>query len=87
MSRTNNSLKNIRYAALFKLAVVLVNFLARRAFITVLSDAYLGLNGTFANILSMLSLAELGVGTAITYSMYKPLADGDEEQMLGLMAL
>ena len=87
MSRTNNSLKNIRYAAFFQLAVVLANFLARRAFITVLSDAYLGLNGTFGNILSMLSLAELGVGTAITYSMYKPLADGDEAQLLGLMVL
>lgn len=87
MSRTNNSLKNIRYAALFKLAVVLVNFVARRIFITVLSDAYLGLNGTFTNILSMLSLAELGVGTAITYSMYKPLAEHDEDQLLGLMDL
>ena len=87
MSRTNNSLKNIRYAALLKLAVVLVNFLARRAFTTVLSDAYLGLNGTFSNILSMLSLAELGVGTAITYSMYKPLADHDDTQLLGLMSL
>ena len=87
MSRTNNSLKNIRYAALFKLAVVLVNFISRRVFVTILSDAYLGLNGTFANILSMLSLAELGVGTAITYSMYKPLAEQDEDQLLGLMAL
>ena len=87
MSRTNNSLKNIRYAAFFKLAVVLVNFISRRVFVTILSDAYLGLNGTFANILSMLSLAELGVGTAITYSMYKPLAEQDEDQLLGLMAL
>ena len=87
MSRTSNSLKNIRYAAFFKLAVVLVNFLARRVFITVLTDAYLGLNGSFANILSMLSLAELGVGTAITYSMYKPLAEKDETQLLSLMSL
>lgn len=87
MSRTNNSLKNIRYAAFFKLAVVLLNFISRRIFTAVLTDAYLGLNGTFANILSMLSLAELGVGTAITYSMYKPIAEHDEEQLLGLMAL
>ena len=87
MSRTNNSLKNIRYAAFFQLAVVLANFIARRAFTAVLSDSYLGLNGTFGNILSMLSLAELGVGTAITFSMYKPLADGDEDQLLGLMVL
>ena len=87
MSRTNNSLKNIRYAALFKLAVVLANFVSRRVFTAVLTDVYLGLNGTFANILSMLSLAELGVGTAITYSMYKPLSERDEDQLLGLMQL
>lgn len=87
MSRINNSLKNIRYAAFFQLAVVLANFVARRVFTAVLSDSYLGLNGTFGNILSMLSLAELGVGTAITYSMYKPLADGDDRQLLSLMVL
>ena len=87
MSRTNNSLKNIRYAAVFQLMVVLANFIARKAFVFVLSDAYLGLNGSFGNILSILSLAELGVGTAITYSMYKPLADGNDDLLLELMVL
>lgn len=87
MSRTENSLKNLKYAILFKLAVVLVNFAARKVFVIVLTKEYLGLNGTFANLLSMLSLAELGVGTAITYSMYKPLADGDQGLVLSLMAL
>ena len=87
MSRTSNSLKNVRYATLLKLLVVVVNFLARRVFITVLTDEYLGLNGTFANILSVLSLAELGVGTAITFSMYQPLAEHDDERLLSLMAL
>ena len=84
MSRTSNSLKNVRYATLLKLLVVVVNFLARRVFITVLTDEYLGLNGTFANILSVLSLAELGVGTAITFSMYQPLAEHDDERLLSL---
>ena len=87
MSRTENSLRNLRYAALLNLALVLVNFIARRIFVTVLSEQYLGLNGTFTNVLSMLSIAELGVGTAITYSMYKPLAVRDEELLLSLMAL
>ena len=87
MSRTSNSLRNVRYATLLKFAVVVVNFLARRVFITVLTDDYLGLNGTFANILSVLSLAELGVGTAITFSMYQPLAEHDDERLLSLMAL
>ena len=87
MSRTDNSLRNMRYSVFLNFALVVVNFIARRIFVTVLSEQYLGLNGTFTNILSMLSIAELGVGTAITYSMYKPLAVQDEELLLSLMAL
>lgn len=87
MSRTDNSLKNLKTAVLFKLAAIVVNFIARKIFVVVLTKEYLGLDGTFANILTMLSLAELGVGTAITYSMYKPLAEGDRELILSLMTL
>ena len=74
MSRTSNSLRNIKTSLFLKLAVLLINFVTRRIFIDTLSVAYLGLNGTFSNILSLLSLAELGVGSAITFSLYKPLA-------------
>lgn len=87
MSRTDNSLRNLKTAVLFKLAAIVVNFIARKIFVAVLTKEYLGLDGTFANILTMLSLAELGVGTAITYSMYKPLAEGDQELILSLMTL
>lgn len=87
MSRTDNSLKNLKTAVLFKLAAIVVNFIARKIFVVVLTKEYLGLDGTFANILTMLSLAELGVGTAITYSMYKPLAEGDRELILSLITL
>lgn len=87
MSRTDNSLRNLKTAVLFKLAAIVVNFIARKIFVVVLTKEYLGLDGTFANILTMLSLAELGVGTAITYNMYKPLAEGDRELILSLMTL
>lgn len=87
MSRTDNSLRNLKTAVIFKLAAIMVNFIARKIFVVVLTKEYLGLDGTFANILTMLSLAELGVGTAITYSMYKPLAEGDRELILSLMTL
>ena len=51
-----------------------------------LGDAtYLGINGLFSNILSMLSLAELGIGPAIVFSMYKPIADNDEIHIAKLM--
>ena len=87
MSRTQNALTNLTWAVLFQAAGILAAFLARKVFVTVLSQTYLGLDGTFANLLTMLSLAELGVGSAITYSLYKPLAQGDEGQILALMGL
>ena len=87
MSRTKNSLKNIKYALLFQAASILVQFFTRRMFVQMLSQEYLGLNGTFANILSMLSLAELGIGSAITYSLYRPLAEGDKKQVAARMVL
>ena len=57
----------------------------RQVFVRCLSQDYLGVNGLFTNILSMLSLAELGIGTAIVYALYKPLADKDEEKLASLM--
>lgn len=87
MSRSENSLKNIRFSLIFQAASILVAFLTRRIFVQILSQEYLGLDGTFSNILSLLSLTELGVGSAITYSLYTPLASGDQEKILSLMAL
>ncbi len=87
MSRTENSIRNIETALLCQVAGILAEFFTRRIFVAVLTQEYLGLNGTFSNILTMLSLAELGVGSAITYSLYKPLAENDREQIAALMAL
>lgn len=87
MSRTKKSLKNIEFSLIFQSFSTLTSFLTRRVFIQMLTKEYLGLDGTFSNILSMLSLAELGVGSAITYSLYKPLAEQDQEQIAALMAL
>ncbi len=76
-NRTNNSIKNYRMTMLSQMASILLNFIGRTFFIRLLSIEYLGVNGLFSNILSLLSLAELGVGTAITYMMYKPIAEDD----------
>ena len=56
-------------------------FVVRTVFIRTLGRSYLGINGLFSTILSMLSLAELGIGTAIVYRLYKPLATNDEKQV------
>lgn len=87
MSRTANSIRNIKYAVIGQVIVILLTFLTRIFFVRSLSADYLGINGLFTNILSMLSLAELGVGTAINYSLYRPLAFGDDEKVKTLMVL
>lgn len=69
-----------------QLGGILVNLLARVFFLHYLNQTYLGLNGLFTNVLTMLSLVELGVGPAMAYSLYKPLADHDVERLKSHMA-
>ena len=84
-SRVKNSAKNTFFAALNMLVQILLKFAVRIVFVRFLSVEYLGLNTLFSNILQVLSLAELGVGSAIVYSMYKPVADGDTEKIKSLI--
>lgn len=87
MSRTNNSIKNMKYAIVGQGIGLLISFVSRMIFVRSLSAEYLGLNGLFTNILSILSLAELGVGAAINYSLYKPLAEKEIYKIKALMGL
>ena len=87
MTRTSNAIRNVRFAVAGQAIALLVSFAARRVFISTLSIEYLGLDGLFANILKMLALAELGVGSAITYSLYAPLAQNDQAKIAVLMQL
>lgn len=63
----------------------IIGFICRIVFVRTLAADYLGVSGLFTNILSMLSLAELGIGSAIGYALYKPLAENDEEKIASLM--
>lgn len=85
MSRTKNSIRNLITAVVGQGIGFVISFIARYFFIKTLGRDYLGLNGLFTNILTILSLAELGVGEAITYSLYKPLAEGDTRKCSMLM--
>ena len=60
-------------------------FVARTVLIKVLGGEYLGLSGLFTSLLSILSLAELGVSNAIISSMYKAVAENDERTICALM--
>lgn len=79
--------KNITYSVINYIAVNLFKFIVRMVFVKTLPIEYLGVNGLFTNVLAMLSLAELGIGPAIVYSLYKPLAYGDRETVKSIMRL
>ena len=86
-SRTKNSVINSIYASSAQIITLLLNFIVRTVFIKNLSAEYLGVNGLFTNIITMLSLADLGIGIAIPYTLYKPLAEDNKEKIKSLMKL
>ncbi len=83
--RTLNSLKNIIGNFANILLLNLLRFVSRIIFVKILDEVYLGVNGLLSNVLGILALAELGIGTAISYSLYKPLAENDTEECKKLM--
>ena len=84
-SRTRNVIKNTIFGMGIKISLLIMNFVLRRVFIRYLGIQYAGVLGLFVDILNILSFAELGIGTAITYSLYKPIASNDEKQISKLM--
>lgn len=87
MDRTDHVVKNLKFAAVSEFLLAVLKFVSRRVFVFLLGKEYLGISGLFTDILSMLSLAELGFGISITYSLYRPVAIGDTELIKSLMAL
>lgn len=81
MSRVRNSFLNILAGIAGTIISSILAFIVRTVFIRVLGETYLGFNGLYTNILTVLSLAELGVGSSIAYLMYKPLAENDGEKL------
>ena len=86
-SRTKNVSINSVVALVCQVLNLLLSFVTRTIFIRLLGVEYLGVNGLFTNILTILSFAELGIGNAIVFNMYKPLACGDTEKIKSLMQL
>ncbi len=84
-SRSSNAIKNIIVALLCQGLTFVFSFATRTIFINLLGDEYNGLTSFFQNVVSMLSFTELGVGTAIIYALYKPVADNDINKLKSLM--
>ncbi|MBR2215116.1 MAG: oligosaccharide flippase family protein [Selenomonadaceae bacterium] len=76
-SRSAYAKYNILYALIFKIYQMIVPFIVRTLMIYRLGMEYVGLTGLFSSLLGVLSFAELGIGTAIVYSLYQPVAEGD----------
>lgn len=86
-SRIANSSRNMSYAMLSQIVTIVLNLVSRAVFVKVLATEYMGLSGLFTNVLGLLALAELGFGSAITYSLYKPIKEDNHEKIKSLMRL
>ena len=85
MGRIQKAGKNIIFGYISNLVILLVNFIQRTVFIYVLGKTLSGVNGVYTDVLSVLSLTELGIGTALNYSLYKPVAERDYEKIKSYM--
>ena len=83
--RLENSARNIKAAWLWQLVHIRCQFATRTVIIKVLTIEYVGLSGLFSNVLTMLSLAELGIGEAIVFSLYGPIAHRDHRVISSIM--
>lgn len=86
-SRTSLSIRNIVVALFYFVAATALQFVSRRVFIDNMGADVLGLNTTATNLLQFLNLAELGVGAAIGYALYKPIEAGDRHTIAEMIAL
>ncbi len=85
--RRENSVRNVAVNLVCQAVSILMSFVCRTVFIQTLGKTYLGVDGLFGNILSLLAVAELGIGQTIIYHMYQPLAQNDRKKLGALMAL
>lgn len=87
INRTKNATRNIISGFALKLYQLITPFIIRTMMIHLMGMEYVGLNSLFASILQVLNLAELGVGSAMVFSMYKPIAEDAPEKICSLMNL
>ena len=84
-SRTKKSVRNIIWAVINKVAIIIMPFLVRTVLIYKLGAEYTGLSGLFTSVLTMLSLAELGFSNAMVYCMYEPIHNSDNDTVCALL--
>lgn len=86
-SRTSKSIHNIKIAFLFFFINLLLQFFSRKIFLDYLGSEVLGLNTTAQNLLGFLNLAELGIGGAVAYNLYKPLYEKNFSAIIDIVSI
>ncbi len=86
-SRTARSVRNIIWAFINKIVVIIMPFVVRTVILYKLGAEYTGVNSLFTSLLAMLSLAELGFSNAMVYCMYEPIHNNDTETICAIMKL
>lgn len=86
-SRVKKSLLNARVNLIFYFLTLILSFFSRKIFLDTLGADFVGLTGTLQNILGLLNLAELGIGTAISFNLYRPLQEENKEKINELISL
>ncbi len=87
MGRTKQAARNIAFGYVGQIATALMSFILRTIFIHHLNEELLGINSLYTNVLSILNMAELGIGTALNFSLYGPVARGEKEKIKSYMQL
>ncbi|RKM59789.1 polysaccharide biosynthesis protein [Butyrivibrio sp. CB08] len=87
MGRVKSATRNIAFGYVGQVATALISFVLRTVFLFHLSKELLGINSTYANVLAVLNMAELGIGTALNFSLYGPVARGETEKIKSYMRL
>ena len=86
-SRTHKSLLNARVNIVFYILSLIVSFFSRKIFLSHLGADFIGLIGTLGNILGMLNLAELGISSAVSFALYKAIADADRQEICRIVSV
>lgn len=86
-SRVQKSLLNARVSLFYYFLFLVLSLFSRKTFLDCLGADFLGLSGTLVNILGVLSLAEMGVGAAVAYHLYKPIESSDKKEIEALVSV
>lgn len=85
--KIKNTVKNIFFSFLSFVLTFILSIVIRKVFVNTFDITYLGYESLFSNIFAMLSIAEMGIGSVITYNLYKEIADNNKQEINKLLTI